>query len=443
MSFSMRQTKRENPKNLRKPTNPATGFIERYDMDHEEKTISLSAIGQDAPGLVSKITNKIFELGGNIIDVEENCRRGLFSIFLIIDFHQSADSMSSILNSLKTIEDETGLKVIAGAYDENEAIWSPDKENHLVTVLGIDRPGIIAAVSSFFLKNNINIENCRMIARGRFFSMEMMVDVSRMIVDGPSERTQVMDRWKDELKALCTSLNQSVVIQSEDIFSKMKKLVVFDLETTLLNDFSLDGLLEEIRRQLASKDRPIRPQNGIDSRIESIAEIAEVLRGMPASDFEKFGEILRLTPGSLELIRVLKSMGFKIALLSSGFDLLVKRVFQEAGVDYAFSNTLRVDAHGIITGELEEPLITGNTKKELLEFIMNVEKIQSDQVIAIGDGSTRSHFIKNAGLSIAFKPDRESIQTDGFLRSDRILNLLYCLGIPQKELDRVFQEGAS
>ena len=412
-------------------------------MDHEEKTISLSAIGQDAPGLVSKITNKIFELGGNIIDVEENCRRGLFSIFLIIDFHQSAGSMSSILNSLKTIEDETGLKVIAGAYDENEAIWSPDKENHLVTVLGIDRPGIIAAVSSFFLKNNINIENCRMIARGRFFSMEMMVDVSRIIVDGPSQRTQVMDRWRDELKELCASLNQSVVIQSEDIFSKMKKLVVFDLESTLLNDFSLDGFLEEIRGQLASKDRPIRPQNGIDSRIESIAETAEVLRGMPASDFEKFGEILRLTPGSLELIRVLKSMGFKIALLSSGFDLLVKRVFQEAGVDYAFSNTLRVDAHGIITGELEEPLITGNTKKELLEFIMNVEKIQSDQVIAIGDGSTRSHFIKNAGLSIAFKPDRESIQTDGFLRSDRILNLLYCLGIPQKELDRVFQEGAS
>jgi phosphoserine phosphatase len=412
-------------------------------MDREQRTISLSAIGLDAPGLVSRITNKIFELEGNIVDVEENCRRGLFSIFLIIDFQRSASSMSSILSSLKTIEDETGLKVVAGAYDENEAIWSPEKENHLVTVLGMDRPGIIAAISGFFLKNNINIENCRMIARGRFFSMEMMVDVSRMIADEPSGRTQVMDPWKGELKELCASLNQSVVIQSEDIFSKMKKLVVFDLESTLLNGFSLDGLMEEIRGQLSSKDRLIRSRDGINGPIESIAETAEMLRGMPASDFEKFGEILRLTPGSFELIRVLKSMGFKIALLSSGFDLLVKRVFQEAGVDYAFSNTLRVDPHGIITGELEEPLITGNTKKEILEFIMNVEKIQSDQVIAIGDGSTRSHFIKNAGLSIAFKPGRESIQTDGFLRSDQILNLLYCLGIPQNELNRYFQESVS
>ena len=374
-------------------------------MDREQRTISLSAIGPDAPGLVSKITGKVFELGGNIIDVEESCRRGLFSIFLIIDFPRSIGPMSSVSARLKNVEDEIGLKLVIGVYDRDEAAASSEKENHLVTVLGMDRPGIIANISSLFLKHHINIETCRMIARGKFFSMEMLMDVSGIIADGSTKGDLTADTWKRELKELCAKLDQSVVIQSEDIFSKMKKLVVFDLESSLLDDFSLQDFMEKVQKDVPSKDRAVQVSNDRDSQVESIAEIARVLKGMPASKFERFSEILRLAPGSFELIRVLKSMGFKIALLSSGFDLLVKKVFQKAGVDYAFSNTLQVDRYGIITGELEDPVITDDTKEELLEFIMNVEKISRDQVIAIGDGSTRSHFIKNAGLSIAFKPD--------------------------------------
>jgi len=134
-------------------------------------------------------------------------------------------------------------------------------------------------------------------------------------------------------------------------------------------------------------------------------------------------------------------MGFKIALISSGFSFFVKKIFEEAGVDYAFSNMLAVDDKGIITGELEEPAITPSSKDEILQFILNMEKINRDQVIGIGDGSSRSHFIKNAGLSIAFKPGDDSIKTDGFLSGGKIISLLYCLGIPERELDRHLRKG--
>ena len=408
-------------------------------MTKNQRTISLSAIGLDAPGLVSRITKKIFELGGNILDVEETCRRGLFSIFLVIDFHRSPDSMQFIMDAFKGIENETGLKVILGVYDEQPVDLSPEKENHLVTVLGKDRPGIIASISGLFLKHNINIENCRMIARGDFFSMEMLIDSKGMIADQALDRNEAIDKMKGELKDLCAGLNQSVVIQSENTFRKMKKLVVFDLESTLLHDFSLNNFLEEIKGEVKSIDTTIQFRDDPNGQMETLVENARKLKGIPLSDLEPFSEILRLTPGSFELIRVLKSMGFKIALLSSGLDLFVKKILQEAGVDYAFSNTLQVDEERIITGELEAPVITDDTKEEILEFIMNVEKISRDQVIAIGDGSTRSHFIKNAGLSIAFKPGDESIKTDGFLSSDQIINLLYCLGIPKRELNRYFQ----
>lgn len=75
------------------------------------------------------------------------------------------------------------------------------------------------------------------------------------------------------------------------------------------------------------------------------------------------------------------------------------------------------------------------------EFIMNLENVNRDQVIAVGDGSTSSHFIKNGGLSIAFKPGEIGVKTDGIFSSDQIINLLYCLGIPKTELDKYLKEG--
>jgi len=404
-------------------------------MTESKKIITLSAIGLDSPGLVSQITTKIFALKGNVIDVEENCRRGLFSIFLIIDFADAENSIDEIRDALKGIEPETGLKIIIGAYNEDDITYLAEKEHHIVTVLGIDQPGIIAKVSTFFHQWNINIEKCRMIARGKFFSMEMVIDTSQIKADPAVPHTEIIQQMKSRLRQLCTEIHQSVVIQSEQIYKRMKKLIVFDVESSLIQHDSLRNFLGQINGKVKSMDRHIEFKNHNEDEIEGLIENARVLKGIPISDLELCSKLLRLNPGTIELIHILKSMGFKIALLSSGFNFFVKEIFEAAGVDYAFSNTLEVDPDGIITGELEEPIINSTSKNEILDFIMNVEKIGADQVIAVGDGSTRSHFIKNVGLSIAFNPDETDIQTDGILSGHQIINMLYCLGIPKTELE--------
>ncbi|MBA7657002.1 Phosphoserine phosphatase SerB2 [subsurface metagenome] len=405
-------------------------------MSGKHKIITLSAIGVDSPGLVSKITTKIFQMSGNIIDVEEICRRGLFSISLIIDFSASEKSMDEITHTLKPIENETGLKVILGIHDEDEITGLTEKENYIVTVLGIDQPGIIANISTFFWKYNINIEDCRMIARGKFFAMEMVIDTSKMITESPYSHDEAIEKMKDELKDLCTGLNQSVIIQSEDMYKRAKKLVVFDVESTLIQDFSLTDFLEKIAERVKPIGSKIESEHSNQGKIQALVKNVGALKGIPVRDLEKFCDILQLNTGTLELIQILKSMGFKIALLSSGFNFFIKRILEAASVDYAFSNTLKADEHGIITGELEKPVITNTTKNEILEFIMNLENISSDQVVAVGDGSTLSHFRKAVGLSIAFKPDETGMKTDGILSSDRIISMLYFLGISKAELDK-------
>jgi phosphoserine phosphatase len=405
-------------------------------MGEKGKIISLSAIGLDSPGLVSKITAKVFELNGNIIDVEESCRRGLFSIFLIIDFSGSHSSMETVTDALSRIGEETGLKVVLGIYQEDQISYSGEKENHVVTILGEDKPGIIAAVSTFFHQRHINIESCKMIARGKFFSMEMAIDTGRMRVDSAMSHREAIEKMKLELKDLCTTLNQSVVIQSENVFNRSKKLVVFDVESSLIQESSLEEFLKRIEGRVKAEEGEVEIRNGGEDRLQALVENARILRGMPVADLEKFSEKLQLNPGALELIGILKTMGFKIALLSSGFSFLMKKIFEAAGVDYAFSNSLKADEKGLITGELQEPVITNETKSEILDFIMSMENLKPEQVIAVGDGSTRSHFIKNVGLSIAFKPEDRSVATDGILSTDRISHILYCLGIPRAELDK-------
>jgi len=267
------------------------------------------------------------------------------------------------------------------------------------------------------------------------------VGTSKMIVEPRLSHKEAIEKMKDELKSLCVKINQSVVIQSENIYKRAKKLIVFDVESTLIQIPSLTNLLKKIEGKARSIESTFKFSDDNKGDMQSLIENIRMLKGMHMSDLEKFSEILQLNPGTLELVRILKSMGFKIALLSSGFSFVIKKLFEAAGVDYAFSNTLKIDENGIITGELEEPVITGITKNEILEFIMNLENVSRDQVIAVGDGSTSSHFITNSGLSIAFKPDETGVKTDGIFSSDQITNLLYCLGIPKMELDKYLKEG--
>jgi len=404
-------------------------------MKTKRNLFSVSAFGLYSHGLVSLITNKIYSLQGNIVDVEESSRRGLFSMFLVVDFSASEQTDDQISTALKDLQNEVDIRMVIRRYKVKDPVLPAQHENHLVTIIGVDQPGIIAKISSLLHTYRITIEKTRMIARGRFFSMEMLIDTSTMITSPERTHAEQIKQVKSDLRKLCAEIDQSVVIQSGEIYQRQKKLVVFDVESSLVQQASLNKFIKAVSSRLQPGQQAEASPQKQDDPMKVLVENAKRLKGQTVDTFRQYAEILQLNPGTIELIKILKSMGFKIALLSSGYNFFTKKIFEAAGVDYAFSNTLEMDEAGVFTGNLEQPIITSETKEELLEFIIQNENIKKEQVIAVGDGSKSSHFIKNVGLSIALQPENPMITTDGVLGNDQLLNLLNCLGIGEEDLN--------
>ncbi|MGV9171258.1 MAG: HAD-IB family phosphatase [Promethearchaeia archaeon] len=403
----------------------------------EWNQLKISAIGLDSPGLVSIITNQIYELQGNIVRMEENNQWGLFSIFLLADFSESKKLRRQISSELKAIEERTGLKIVVSAYND-EDLSVDEQFHHIVKILGPDQPGIIATISSLFYTYHINIETARTLASGDFFSMEMVINLAQMNIPETSSFDEQLENLKRELRRNALNLGQSIVIQAEDRFRRLKKLILIDIDSVLLEEATLGQFFSDLQN-LMEKHNP--QKKGMDS-ISSFQELINnltLLRGIPIDEVESLAKEVKLKDETYELFQILREIGFKVALISSGLNCFIRDLLKKSVIDYAFTNKLIADEQGLITGEFEDPIIANSTKNDITNIILKLERIKREQIIGLGTSGKDTPYMKNFGLTIAYDPPNEKIETDGLFSSNLSLKyLLYCLGIPKTELDKYF-----
>ncbi len=395
-------------------------------MSSPTKLVTVTAIGRDKPGLVSELTNVIADVDANIVDVEETVLRGLFAMFMIVDISSSTIPGEELKRRLVRRGEEIGLQVSVEPYVEGRR--KPEKELALITILGKDRPGIVAKVSTLLGNYNVNIEKIRMIARGEMIAMEMLVDLSDLKL--PLEKVRI------ELQNLCETLGVSSIIQRENVYQKSKKLIVFDMDSTLVDEETIDEIAKIAG--VGEQVRGITQQamNGEIDFVEALRKRVKLLAGLEVKYLEEIANNMHLTPGAEELIRSLKSMGYKIALISGGFTYFTDRLKEKLGLDYAFGNKLIIK-NGILTGEVEEPIIDGKKKAEIINWISEIEGISKEEIVAVGDGSNDQFMLTNVGLGIAFNAKKVLKQVaDGVIAQKNLLSILYALGLPDKELKR-------
>ncbi|KAJ2850982.1 Phosphoserine phosphatase [Coemansia brasiliensis] len=247
--------------------------------------------------------------------------------------------------------------------------------------------------------------------------------------------TLSVDELRTELIAISSKHQTDVALQPNNVFRRQKRLVVFDMDSTLIQQEVIDEIARAtgIEEQVAAiTERAM--QGEIDFK-ESLAARVALLKGTPVSALEDVKRQLVFTEGAHYLCRALKSAGFKLAVISGGFLPLARYVKSELGLDYAFANQLKVTADGTtLTGETVGPVVDAVRKAELLEVIAQAEGIAIDQVVAVGDGANDLLMLGKASLGIAFnaKP-RVQEQARARINQKSLANILYLMGYSESE----------
>ena len=223
--------------------------------------------------------------------------------------------------------------------------------------------------------------------------------------------------------------------QKDDMYRRMRRLICFDMDSTLIQTECIDELAE--RAGVGNQVKAITEsamRGEIDFK-ESFTRRVALLKGLDSSVFEEIANKMPITEGVDRLMAVLKRCGYKIAILSGGFTYFGEFLQRKYGIDYVYANELEIDDDGKLTGRYVGEIVDGQRKAELLKLIAQVEKVNLAQTIAVGDGANDLPMLGEAGLGIAFhaKPRvvanaKQSINTIG------IDGVLYFLGFKDSYL---------
>jgi len=387
----------------------------------------ISVIGEDRVGIVSEVTQFLFRGGFNIVDVEQSVIHSQFTMVLLIQPLRPRFRLNQLRTGLNTLSRKLEMKITVTPLHEFKGMrLAETKKPYVLTILGTDRPGVVASLSSMFARHHCNIERIKMVAIGELLAMEMSVDLRH--AHFPELRKDISDVAK--------RIGMDIVVQPEHLFKKRKKVIVFDMDSTIVDGEIIDEMAKAagVGEKVAALTE--KGMKGEVDFSESLRTRVALLKGLKLKSLESISETVQLTKGSEELVIALKEMGFRVALISGGFTYFTDILKKRLGFDYAFGNQLEIK-DGRLTGRIKGEIVDARRKAEIMDEICRKEGVMRDEVVAVGDGSNDRIMLANAGLGIAFNA-KEILKkvADGAITRDHMKGVLYCLGITDMDIGK-------
>ena len=402
--------------------------MQLHSLSRQKDLYVVSVIGEDQVGLVSEVTQFLFRKGLNIVDIEQTVIHSQFTMVLLLQPVRRQFRLNLIRKELQDLARRREMNITVTPLREFKGLrLAETKKPYVLTILGSDRPGVVAAFSSALAKHHCNIERIKMIARGEFLGMEMWVDL----------RDANASLLRDELSEVSRRVGMDVIVQPESTFKKRKKVIVFDMDSTIVDGEIIDEMarLVGVGEKVAAITE--RGMTGKMNYAQSLRTRVSLLKGLPIRSLEPLAKTLKLTKGSEELVSALKEMGFKVGLISGGFSYFTDILKKKLGFDYAFGNELEIK-RGKLSGRIKGKIIDAHQKAQIMDEICRKEGITRDEVVAVGDGSNDRIMVANAGLGIAFNA-KEILKkvADGTITRNHMKGVLYCLGITDLDVKSI------
>ncbi|MFP5237389.1 MAG: phosphoserine phosphatase SerB [Acidobacteriota bacterium] len=398
--------------------------------------------GPDKPGLTAALSKVLAEHPVRILDVGQAVVHENVSLGILVEV--PADTFTGVRSALHDCAHELGLlarftPIAADAL--HHWLHGLGRRHFIITVLGRSVTAAqLARVSSTIAAHEMNIERIDRLS-GELSPQDAPANACiELAVCGDPYRELSL---RSALMTAAQDLSIDIAFQRESIFRRNRRLFAFDMDSTLIQGEVIDELakMAGVGEQVAKiTEAAMRGELDFDG---SFTRRLALLKGLPAQCAHSLLNSIPLAEGAERLIRTLKLLGYKTAILSGGFQFFARSLQQRLGIDYVYSNELEIE-DGVVTGRVIPPIINGAKKAELLREIAEREGISLEQAVAVGDGANDIPMLSLAGMGIAYRAKprvrQKADQSISFLGLDGLLYLIGVRDIDLRPHEQRFQD---
>ncbi|HSS67093.1 MAG TPA: phosphoserine phosphatase SerB [Nocardioidaceae bacterium] len=388
-------------------------------MTEPAATVTITLMGRDRPGVTAAMTRTLSAFRVEVLDMEQIVLRGRLVLGFLVTAPRDATKLRAAVEQTAASLG-MDIEVEAGTGD-NERRRSGRAH---VTVLGRPlRADAVAALTGRIADTGANIDRIVRMARYPITAIEFHVSGA------------ALDRLRSVLAQEAAAQGVDVAVQQIGLLRHGRRLVVMDVDSTLVQGEAIDELADLAGVGEAVGAITSKAMAGELDFESSLRQRVALLAGLPEDAFDAVYQRLELAPGARTLVRSLKRLGYRFAIVSGGFTHVTDRLAADLGIDYARANRLEV-ADGRLTGRIVGSVVDRAAKAQALRDFAADSKVTLDRTIAIGDGANDLDMLAAAGLGVAFnaKPVVREIAHTA-VNVPYLDAILYLLGISREDIE--------
>lgn len=399
-------------------------------MAKAETVLKMSVYGPDRPGILSVLTRIIAEFEIEIIHIEQASLQGTLNLHLFLNPGENADPRDKVVKEL--LFQANNLDLILKFQVCGSDLIPKKHGSNLVNISHFGDVRSITEISEILGGERANIETINTEFHHGARCIQMKVNVSE---------TAYVDRLKKRIMKKSRDLGIDLAIQSMDAYKKNKRLICFDMDSTLVDMEGIDEMARKrgvYREVVRITDKAMRGDMDFEA---SLRQRVAMLKGLSLDEVNEIKEKMILSEGASELLTTLKWLGYKVGIVSGGFEIFAEALKNKFDLDFTHANVLEIK-NGVLTGNVTGDIIDGIQKAKIVNELSCEMGIALDQVVAVGDGANDSLMLAQAGLGIAYNAKKGLDRVaNASLAKSHFNHIFHLLGIYQEDIDEAMSCG--
>jgi phosphoserine phosphatase len=401
-------------------------------MKEGKNLLMVNVSGQDRPGITATLVRVLMEHNVEVVDIEQASLQNLLGLYLLLDLSKASDSKDSVIKDLLFEASKLNLTLNFRFFSPNEVLALNQRNLYVLTHFGGTHA--LAELSRILGEENVNIEMISSLAHHDALSVEMILNVNS---------ASSLSRLKQQIMVKSHELNIDLALQKMEAYRKNKRLIFFDMDSTLVDMEIIDemarraGVYREVSR---ITEKAMRGDFDFE---ESLIQRVALIKGLTVSELTEIRNNMRLSQGVEELTTTLRWLGYKLGVITGGFDFFSDYLKEKLGFDFAFANKLEIK-NDVLTGRIVGPIIDAAQKARIVNQTSCDQGILLDQTVVVGDGANDALMLGQAGLGIAYNAKKGVDRAANVsLGRSRLKNILYLLGVTEEDIKEAlaFESG--